>query len=232
MTSGAQADLRVVDDPAGELAVRLLATARAGGDIVLTGGSTPREAYERLAGEDLGGAALWFSDERCVELGDERSNFGMVRAALLDRIAGEPRAVHRMHGEDGPHEGAEDYERQLHEAFGGTPRFDLVVLGLGPDAHIASLFPGAPQLGERERLAVGVEEAGLEPYVPRVSLTLPALEAAREVVFLVTGEGKAGAVRRAFGPGSAPTPDVPASLLAHPVTVLLDRAAAAEVDAG
>jgi 6-phosphogluconolactonase len=232
MTPAAEADLRIVDDPAGALAERILAAARAGGHIVLTGGSTPKAAYERLAGEDLGGATLWFSDERCVEIGDERSNYGMVRAALLDRLSGEPRAVHRMRGEEGPEAGAEAYEAELREAFGERPAFDLVVLGLGPDAHLASLFPGHPELRERERLVVGVPEAGHEPFVPRISLTLPALEATPEIIFLVTGAGKAEAVRRAFGPDAAPSLDAPASLLAHPVTVLLDRPAAAEVPAG
>src|SRR5438045_6922230 len=104
-----------------------------------------------------------------------------------------------MRGEAGPHAGAEDYERELREAFGQEiPRIDLVLLGLGPDAHVASLFPGQPTLEVRDRLAVGVDEAGLEPYVPRVTLTLPVLNAGREVLFLVTGEDKAEAVRRAF----------------------------------
>jgi 6-phosphogluconolactonase len=232
VSPGPAADLQVLDDPAGALAERILAAARNGGDIVLTGGSTPKAAYERLAGEDLGGSALWFSDERCVEIGDERSNYGMIRSALLDRLDGEPRAVHRMRGEDGPQAGADAYEAELREAFGERPAFDLVVLGLGPDAHLASLFPGHEELRVRDRLVVGVEEAGHEPYVPRISLTLPALEATPEIVFLVTGEGKVEAVRRAFGPDAQPSLDVPASLLAHPVTVLLDRAAAAGVSAG
>jgi 6-phosphogluconolactonase len=232
MSPGPEADLQVVDDPAGALAERILAAARAGGHIVLTGGSTPKAAYERLAGEDFGGSTLWFSDERCVEIGDERSNYGMIRAALLDRLSGDPRAVHRMRGEEGPEAGAEAYEAELREAFGDRPAFDLMVLGLGPDAHLASLFPGHAELRERERFVVGVPEAGHEPFVPRISLTLPALEAAPEIVFLVTGAGKAEAVRRAFGPDAAPSLDVPASLLAHPVTVLLDRAAAGEVPGG
>jgi 6-phosphogluconolactonase len=222
-------ELRVLDDPAAAAADRLLAAARNGGHIVLAGGSTPRAAYARLAGEDLGGATLWFGDERCVPIGDERSNFGMVRAVLLDRLAGEPRAVHRIRGEDGPQPAAEAYEADLRAAFGPTPAFDLVLLGLGPDAHIASLFPGAPALRERRRAVVGVEEAGLEPLVPRVTLTLPALEGAGEVLFLVCGAEKASAVRRAFGPDRSPSPNVPASLLGGPATVLLDPAAAAEV---
>jgi 6-phosphogluconolactonase len=232
MTEAPPPELHVLDDPARAAAELLLDAARKGGHLVLAGGSTPRAAYERLAGEDLGGATLWFGDERCVAMTDERSNYGMVRGALLDRLAGEPRAVHRIAGEDGPEAAADAYERELRDAFaGGPPAFDLVLLGLGPDAHTASLFPGQDTLRERERLAVGVAEAGLEPFVPRVTLTLPALGAARRVVVLVSGEGKADAVRRAFGPDRTPSLDAPASLLTGRVTVLLDAAAAAHVDA-
>ena len=110
------------------------------------------------------------------------------------------------------------------------PRLDLVLLlGLGPDAHVASLFPGQKTLNVRDRLAVGVEQAGLEPYVPRVSLTLPVLNAARSVVFLVAGKDKADAVERAFGPDVEPNRDAPGSLV-RPVDgeliLLLDEAAA------
>ena len=91
----------------------------------------------------------------------------------------------------------------------GSPRFDLVLLGIGPDGHCASLFPDQASLSERSRLVVGVEEAGFEPFVPRVSMTLPALTRARQVVFLATGESKAGPVAAAFGPAAKPDPHVP-----------------------
>ena len=105
--------------------------------------------------------------------------------------------VHRMPGEGGPHAGAEDYEREMRTAFGEQiPRLDFLLLGLGPDAHVASLYPSADTLDERDRPAVGVEEAGWKPYVPRVSLTLPVLCGARRIVFLVAGEDKAEAVER------------------------------------
>ena len=103
-----------------------------------------------------------------------------------------------MKGELGPDAAADEYERELQAA--GSPRFDLVLLGIGPDGHLASLFPDQASLSERSRLVVGVPEAGLEPYVPRVTLTFPALVNARQVVFLATGESKAEAVAAAFGP--------------------------------
>lgn len=226
-------DLRVLDDPAGALAERLAEAAGSGAHIALTGGSTPRAAYERAAelDADWSGATIWFGDERCVPPDDERSNYAMAKAALLDRLhAGDDGPdVHRIRGEAGPHAAADDYERDLQHTLGERmPRLDLVLLGLGSDGHVASLFPGAPALDERERVVVGVEEAGLEPFVPRVTLTLPAIEAAREIVFLVTGAGKAEAVARAFE--GERDPSVPASLVAPTdgkLVALLDEAAAA-----
>ena len=229
--SPAEPDTRLLDDPAGVAADLIAGVAGAGGHIALAGGSTPRAAYERLAAMevDWSRATLWFGDERCVPPDDERSNYGMVRAALLDHLAGEVPVVHRMEGERGPHEAADDYERLLHESLGdGRPQLDLVLLGLGPDAHCASLFPGQPTLEERERWAIGVEEAGMEPYVPRVTLTLPAINAASEVVFLIAGADKADAVRRAFV--DEPSREAPASLVAPEsgrLVILLDAAAAA-----
>jgi 6-phosphogluconolactonase len=215
----------------------LLSVVLHGGDVVLTGGSTPREAYEELAqalravGGDLGSTTLWFSDERCVPPDDERSNYRLVKQTLLDPLADLPApGVKRMHGELGPDKGADAYERDLREA--GEPEFDLLLLGLGPDGHCASLFPNQPSLGERARLVVGVEEAGLEPFVPRISLTFSALVMAKQTVFLVTGESKADAVAAAFAPGASSDPNVPASMLvplANELKVLLDPAAAARL---
>jgi 6-phosphogluconolactonase len=223
-------DLRVLDDPAAEVAGMLVRAAEAGGHVVLTGGSTPGRAYEMAAarGADWSRATVWFGDERCVPPDDDRSNYRLARTTLLDHVqVGE---VLRMEAERGPSEGADRYEAQVRERLGDVPRFDLLLLGLGSDAHCASLFPGKPGVDVRDRLVTGVPEPGLEPFVPRVSLTIPALNAAREVVFLVTGSGKAEAVRRAFG-----DPPDPASPAAHvrptggKLTVLLDAAAAAEL---
>ena len=220
----------VLDDPAAAAAERIALAASAGGHVALAGGSTPRAAYERLAGMDVDWSrcTLWFGDERCVPADDERSNYGMVRAALLDRLDGDGPAVRRMAGELGPERGAEAYTHELESQFGpGMPALDLVLLGIGPDAHCASLFPGQPALDERERPVVGVAHAGLPPFVARITLTLPAINAAREVVFLVAGAAKADAAARAFG--APPDPTAPASLVAPTsgsLTVLLDREAA------
>jgi len=133
----------------------------------------------------------------------------------------------RIRGELGPDAGAADYERQLRMA--GPPEFDLVLLGIGPDGHTASLFPDQDSLSVTDRLVVGIPEAGLEPFVPRVSLTFPALTASGQIVVLAAGESKADAVARSFGPDARPDPHVPCSILAaeaDQLTLLADAAAA------
>jgi 6-phosphogluconolactonase len=227
-------EIEVVEDPARACAAMLVGAAAGGGQVVLAGGSTPRAAYEefvtavRAVELDLADTTFWFGDERCVPPNDERSNYLMVKQALLDPLGdGAPSNVRRMRGELGHAEAADEYERELREA--GPPAFDLLLLGIGPDGHTASLFPDQPSLSERSRLVVGVPEAGLEPFVPRVSMTLPALALARQVVVLAAGASKAGAVAAAFGPSAAPDPHVPSSMLAplaKQITVLLDPAAA------
>jgi 6-phosphogluconolactonase len=235
MSGAARGELLVVEDPAAEVAGRIAVAVHAGQHIALTGGSTPRAAYEQAAGMDLdwSGATFWFGDDRCVPPDHEHSNYGMARRALFDRIEGSPPVVHRIEGELGPVDGALAYERELRTAFPGDepPQFDLILLGLGPDAHCASLFPGNPELGEEERWAVGVNTPGMAPLVSRVSLTFPVLNAGREVVFLVTGEDKAPAVRRAFA--GLPIPDAPGSLIdpvAGSLTLVMDAAAAAGLE--
>jgi 6-phosphogluconolactonase len=209
------------------VAERLAEQAHAGGSIVLTGGSTPRRTYE-LAAElepDWRRAEVWWGDERCVPPEDERSNYAMAKSALLDRLERPPAAVHRIHGERGRDDGAAEYEREL----AGVGGFDLVLLGLGADGHVASLFPSFPALGVTGQDVVG-SEAGLEPFVDRISLTLPRLNAAHELLFLVAGEDKADAVARALA--GEPSPRTPGSLAraAQGVTrAVLDRAAAAQL---
>jgi 6-phosphogluconolactonase len=217
-----QPDLQVLEDPAGAAADLLSA---ASGHVALTGGSTPRSAYERAAAQrpDWSGVEVWFTDERCVPPDHEQSNFRMVSEALLDRVQGVE--VHRMQGELGPHDGAAAYERELDES--GPEAFDLMLVGLGPDAHICSLFPSDDALGERERRVVGVETAGMAPLVPRITLTLPVVNSTHRVVFLITGEGKAEAVARAFS--GHPDPRAPGSLVDGSPLVLMDAAAAARL---
>ncbi len=153
---------------------------------------------------------------------DERSNYRLVRETMLDRLAMPPRAVHRIRGELGGDQAADEYDRLLEGITLG-----LAFQGIGPDGHTASLFPGSPALDERERRAVAVPRDDVE----RVTMTLPVLCGARVVLFLAFGEEKAEAVARAFaGP---PDPQVPASLVRskHGETiVLLDRPAAAKLD--
>jgi len=230
-------DVVVVADPAAAAAERIATAVRRGGHIALAGGSTPRRAYELLAAMDLdwSGVDLWLGDDRCVAPDHQHSNFRMIAEELLAGMPDDrrPRLFHRIRGEQRVHAAADAYEAELREAFGAdvdAPRFDLVLLGIGPDAHTASLFPNDVALGEQERWAVGVETPGMAPLVPRVTLTLPVLDAAREVVFLISGADKAEAVARAFG--DAPGPDAPASLVRPDPgtsTVLLDPPAAARL---
>ena len=217
-------NLRVVEDPAAEAAELLSAAAAAGGHVVLTGGSSPGRAYELAAGADWSRATVWFGDERCVPPDHELSNYRMADAKLLSKVQ---TTVMRMEGELGPEAGAGAYEAAVRANLGGEPRWDLLLLGLGPDGHTASLFPSKPEREERSRLVVGVPEAGMEPQVPRITMTLPCLNAARHVAFLVTGAAKAEAVRRAFGDPADPTS--PAAHVRPPaggLTVLLDEGAA------
>jgi 6-phosphogluconolactonase len=215
------------EEVASFVAGELVAAARDGSAIVLTGGESPGRAYE-LAAErepDWSAAALWWGDERCVPPDDERSNFRLAREKLLDGLSGEPREVHRIQGELGAEEAATAYDAELDGV-----RLGLVLLGIGPDGHAASLYPNQPTLEERSRRAIPAE-AKLEPFVDRVTMTLPVLCSAPEVLFLVTGESKAEAVERAFG--QPPSPETPSSLIRSAsghTRVVADEAAAARLD--
>src|SRR5205085_763915 len=213
------------EDAARIVAERLADVTRGGGHVVLTGGSTPRRAYERAAAlaPNWSRAEVWWGDERCVPPDDERSNYLLAKGSLLDRLEAGPAKVHRMRGELGREQGATLYEQEL----GSLERFDLILLGLGPDGHVASLFPEQPTLEETERRVIGAE-AKLEPFVDRITLTLPVLRAARSVLFLVAGKDKAEAAQRAFA--GEPTREVPGSLVRSTrgtTTAVLDAAAAA-----
>jgi 6-phosphogluconolactonase len=222
-------DVRIVEDPARVVADLLVDVACAGGHVALAGGSTPQRAYELVAevDADLSAATLWLGDERVVPRDDERSNARMARETLCERVPEErrPRLIEVETGL-GPEAAASAYESRLREELGNHPRLDLVLLGLGPDSHTASLFPGKPALGETQRLVAAVPEAGMEPQVPRVTMTFPLLNTAKEVVFLVAGADKAEAVRRAFGdPPDDASPAAHVRPGAGTLTLVLDHAA-------
>src|SRR3954468_5508983 len=224
-------EVRISDQLTEDAAQLLAEAAERGGHVVITGGSTPKAAYNRVTelGADWSETEIWFSDERCVAPDHEQSNYRMANESLLSKI--EARAVHRMQGELGPELGALEYAKEKAQPFGagGVPSFDLILLGLGPDAHCASLFPNNPELGIRDANVAGVEHPGMAPLGPRVTLTLPVLNAGARVVFLVSGEEKAEAVARAFK--GTPGPDAPSSLLEPrgEYVLLCDAAAAAHL---
>ena len=200
--------------------------AGANGHVALTGGTTPARAYE-LAAElrpDWSATELWWGDDRCVPPEHEWSNYGLAKRTLLDRLAVKPAAVHRIQGELGAERAADEYDRELD---GVT--LDLVLLGMGSDGHIASLYPHAPGLAERERRAIPAE-AKLEPLVDRVTMTIPMFESSPLVLFFVAGAERADAVRRAFA--DAPSEATPASLVRSKngeTVVILDPEAAQEL---
>jgi 6-phosphogluconolactonase len=198
--------------------------------LALSGGTTPTRTYELLAARaaDLEGVHIWFADERCVAPDDEQSNYRLVADSLLTPARIAPDRVHRMEGELGPEEGARRYEQALRDGIESwereLPVLDLIVLGIGPDGHVASLFPGSPALDAEDGvLCLGVRDAP-KPPPDRITLSLAVLRAARRCLVLATGAGKADAVDAMLG---EPTRHVPASLLRRErLTVILDDAAA------
>jgi 6-phosphogluconolactonase len=178
----------VAASAAAEVAQALREGARS---LVLAGGSTPRRCHELLSEMEVewGRVTILFGDERCVRPDHPDSNYRMARESLLDRVS--PATVYRMPAELGPDEGAELYARVV----GMVGTLDVVMLGVGEDGHTASLFPGHPALGATG-LAVGIHDSP-KPPPQRVTLTLNALQAARRVIIVATGAGKADAVARA-----------------------------------
>jgi len=184
---------------ADEIATRVAAglAARPTFSLVLAGGSTPQKTYEEIVARHARAIEwkrvhVFFGDERCVPPDDAQSNYAMARAALLSRVAIPETNVHRMRAEVAPPpRAADEHERELRTFFVGAawPAFDLVLLGVGEDGHTASLFPGHEALAERTRWVVAVRtEAKPPPW--RLSLTLPALCASRDAMFLACGAGK------------------------------------------
>jgi 6-phosphogluconolactonase len=202
----------VAQAAAKEIAGRLTGGARS---LVLAGGTTPKRCYEILAGLDVewGRVSVLFGDERCVPPDDPESNYRMAREALLSRVA--PATVYRMPAELGPEEGARAYAEVVRHV---TP-FDLVVLGIGEDGHIASLFPGHPLL-KATGLTAGIHDSP-KPPPERVTLTLGVIRDARHVLILATGAGKAGAV------ALARRGQTPSGMIAG-ARWLIDRAAAGQ----
>ncbi len=175
--------------------------------VALSGGSTPRGLYERLAQKEIASSVPWekvfvfFTDERCVPAHHKDSNFKMAAETLLWHVPVPPVNQFRMRGEDAdPARAAAEYESKLRAFFAGeeAPSLDLVVLGLGADGHTASLFPGTAALEERERWVVASFVAKLDAW--RITLTFPAINAARRAVFLVSGSEKVEALSRLLAP--------------------------------
>jgi 6-phosphogluconolactonase len=184
--------------------------------ICLAGGSSPKKLYELLATDPYRKEIPWdrihwfIGDERFVPTSDSRNNMAMARSTFLDALAPASH-VHPIPTDvASPDESAARYERELKSFYGADrldrtrPLFDLVLLGVGPDGHTASLFPGYPALQETTHWVVGVPEANVEPFVPRVSLTLPALASCREMLFEVSGSSKRAILTRVLGGENLP----------------------------
>lgn len=210
--------------------------------LVLSGGSTPRRLYHTLAHPewarriDWTSVVLFFGDERCVPPDHPESNYRMAKEVLIDPLQIVPQQVMRMRGEAEPEEAALEYETTIREAFATGqppfPRFDLIFLGLGDDGHTASLFPSGPALREQTRLVAATSSPIGIPH--RLTMTLPLLNAAETVVFLVTGSSKASVLRRVLADRETAAP-LPASQI-RPANGRLvwyvDRAAASALPSG
>jgi 6-phosphogluconolactonase len=231
-----------LDDAAAQIETAIDSAIRARGRafIVLTGGSTIPPVYERLAQStaiDWNKVELFWSDERCVPPDDPDSNYGMAREVLLEPAHIPAANVHRFDGEELDRDrAARAYATEIEAALiDDDPRFDLIVLGMGADAHVASLFPGHPLIDDTERWtgAVLADRFSIpKPSVDRLTLTPRALHATREVLLVVTGGKKAPAVHGALGSVRDPM-QWPAQLVDGPdsrVTWLLDSDAAAKIE--
>jgi 6-phosphogluconolactonase len=184
--------------------------------VCLTGGSSPKALYELLATEPYRGRIPWervhwfIGDERFVAADDPRNNMAMARRAFLDRCAPSANVHPISTAAPAPDEAAHHYEQELKSFYGADeldisrPLFDVVLLGVGPDGHIASLFPGYPAIEESRRWVTGVPEAHVAPFVARVSLTLPALNSCREMLFELSGADKRAILTRVLAGENLP----------------------------
>jgi 6-phosphogluconolactonase len=204
------ADIEEMSRAAAEQVVSLSRGAKAFGRfaLALSGGSTPVRLYSLLGAPpyrdviDWSSLHLFWADERCVPPDHPSSNFKLVRDALLSKVALPEGNIHRIIGEAGPERAAREYDEELRAFFGPAPFpvFDLILLGAGEDGHTASLFPGSPALLERTRLAAPVHFDA--PKLSRVTLTLPVLTNAAQVIFLVAGREKAAIVHEILEDGN------------------------------
>jgi 6-phosphogluconolactonase len=201
--------------------------------IVLSGGSTPKALYELLASDRFRDKIEWsktlvfFGDERCVSPDDAESNFRMANESLLSRVAIPAENVFRLRGEVEPEKAAAEYESVIKKNLGDNPRFDLILLGLGDDGHTASLFPGTGALGETEKLAAAnfVEKLNAS----RLTLTFRAVNAAKNILFLVAGAKKAGAVEQILSAGKVDLPAAAVKPVNGKCRWFLDEPAAARL---
>jgi 6-phosphogluconolactonase len=201
--------------------------------VALSGGSTPGRFYSVLAEDPYRARIPWhqvhlfWGDERCVPPGDPESNYRLADETLISQVPIPEGNVYRMRGELEPGAAARAYERVLEDFFcGPRARFDLVLLGLGEDGHTASLFPGSPVMAEVERLVAPVTAFYQDRPAQRMTLTLPAINASRQVLFLVSGSAKAQVVQAVV---EGPERHLPAQRIqpaAGQLTWLLDAAAA------
>lgn len=183
--------------------------------LALSGGRTPEPLFRALASRP-DGPRLWpawqlfWADERLVPGSDPRNNAGLARRLWLGPSGFPPAGIHAIDPQGSGTEVAIRYEAVLRQYFAGTPAtFDAVVLGVGGDGHTASLFPGSPALEEAGRWVTAVPRPGQPPYVPRITLTLPALAKARVALFLVTGPEKQPIVSRLLGPDERDRAELP-----------------------
>jgi len=205
--------------------------------VAISGGSTPRRLYTLLGSEAYRHQVDWqhvhffWADERCVPKEDGASNFKTAFDALFSKVALPDKNIHRIKGEEVPDKSARDYEEEIKRFFGGSerPGFDLIILGMGEDGHTASLFPGSKSLEETVRLAIPVYLG--EPKRDRITLTLPVLNNADQILFLVAGISKAAALSEILGDGKKKR-GFPSGLIcpAHGnITWLIDQEAAGKL---
>jgi 6-phosphogluconolactonase len=186
--------------------------------IALSGGSTPKRLYQLLAETPLREAMPWervhlfWGDDRFVPWNDPNSNYGMARDAMFAHVPIPPENVHGIRFEGSPADAARAYERLLKDYYGNDtldparPLFDIMLLGMGPDGHTASLFPGKPAVEEGHRWVVEVPVPGLNPLVPRITLSFPALDSSKSVAFVTAGADKTAMLRRVLsGEGDLPS---------------------------